>query len=253
MLTTFNPVQLSTAENQFLLDHLGEASVIAMRDIKGVINQQAAYPAPGKKADKNPVVYPDGVIPASVKPILDTVIELEQLAQAGELKWIGIEKIKEAIKIWFRENEKWRFAHKRNPKTPRWPSLYSFDAKGNARIGGPGSDSGQVRSYFGPAGERIPFEVDLIIQEGTAWEPPQTTEVPLDNRLKVDPIAHRIECRIPLPDGTICGHTESYKADSRSSYNAARARISKHLRKATIEEFAHRELHTLEFGSGAAE
>lgn len=249
MLTSFDPVQFSNAENQFFLDHLGEPSIVVLRQIKGQINGQAAYPARGK-ADATPIVYPEGVIPASVKPILDGIYELEALSKLNEVKWVGIEKVKAAIRVWFGENQKWSASHKRNPKNPRWPSLYSFDAKGNARLGGPGSDSGQVRTYFGPAGERIPFALDLLVpDEDSMWEPPKFSEQPSDNRLKVDLEAHRIECRIKNPDGTICGHTESYKLDSRSSYNAARARMSRHLRKATTEIEAHRELQTLEFGS----
>jgi hypothetical protein len=250
MLERFDPVQFSTAENQFLLDHVGEPSVVALRSIKGVINPQAAYPGAGRRPDSNPIVYPDGVIPASVKPVLDGVYELLDLEKRNEIKWIGLEAFKNAIKIWFKENQKWANAHKRNAKNPRWPSLYSFDAKGNARLGGPGSDSGQVRTYFGPAGERIPFAVDLLVPEfEELWEPPKFSEAPSDPRLFVDLESHRIECKVPLATGGFCGHTESYKVDSRASYNAARARMSRHLRKANVETEAHRELQTLEFGS----
>jgi hypothetical protein len=79
------------------------------------------------------------------------------------------------------------------------------------------------------------------------WVAPTMAEENTDPLLYVDPDAHRIECKVPV-DGGICGHTEAYKPGSRSSYNAARARISKHLRKATANADAHRELHTNEFG-----
>lgn len=250
MLEQFDPVQYSNAENEFLLAHLGEPPIVALRAIKGQINQQAATPFPGKRADLVPIVYPDGVIPASVKAIIETVYELIKLAEINEAKWVGVEKVKDSIKVWFRESQKWSAAHKRNAKNPRWPSLYSFDTKGNARLGGPGSDSGQVRTYFGPAGERIPFAIDLLVpDEVEMWEPPKFSEQPSDARLKVDLDLHRIECLVPLAAGGYCGHTESYKLDSRASYNAARARMSRHLRKATSEVEAHRELQTLEFGS----
>lgn len=249
-VTSFSPVRYSAAANEFLLAHLGEPSSVALKDIKGQINQQAAFPAPGRKRDTNPIVYPDGIVPQTIKPLLDTVYELIDLEKRGEIKWVGIEAIKDAIKVWVRENKKWAEAHKRNPKIPRWPSRYTFDGKGNARIGGPGSDSEEVKTYFGPAGERIPFEIELVVEDAVEFNPPISSDKPFDSRLVIDTQNHRIECKVPKPDGTFCGFTASYRGDNRSSYNAARARMSQHLRRATDEVEAHRELHTLEFSSG---
>lgn len=247
MLTSFNPVSLSNAENQFLLEWLGKPPVVAMKAITGVRNP-AAHPK-----DKNPLIYPDGVVPAAIKPILEGVYELQEMEKHEGTKWVGVEKVKSAIQTWLSQNAKWKFDHDRTRgKAPRYPSMYSFDARGGAHLGGPGSDSGMVRTYFGPAGERIPFEIDLVDAQSFAWTPPSYVEQGIaDVRLKIDSEAHRIECLVPMNDGTTCGHTESYKTESRSSYNAARARMSKHLRKATKEVEAHRELHTLEFGSRA--
>jgi hypothetical protein len=244
-MNAFNPVNYSDAENDFLLKHLGEPSVIALRDIR-----RSAISNPHPR-EKNPFYYPEGVNPASVKPLLDRIYELEQLQKIEGTAWIGVEKMKAAIKVWQRENSKWKRDYLRTSgKAPRWPSLYSFDMKGRPRLGGPGSDSGQVRTYFGTAGERIPFEISLFPEFDQTWVAPGLTEVTETAEfMKVDPEAHRIECRIPLAEGGICGHTESYKEDSRASYNAARARFSKHLRKATKEVDAHRELHTNEFGA----
>ena len=59
--------------------------------------------------------------------------------------------------------------------------------------------------------------------------------------LVVNGEARRLEC--------FCGHTEHYKDDSRASFNAARARMARHLIKAPDEVERHREIHTLEFGS----
>lgn len=220
-----DPVMLSTADNEFLLSHLGEPTIVALRN-----------------ASKD-------VLPAAVKPILDRVNELQELEKHEGLKWVGIEAVKEGIKVWFRENKKWKFDHARNPKAPRWPSLYSYDTKGRPHWSGPGSDSGRVRTYFGPAGERIKFAIDLISNDTPEWTAPGFTEAPAEKGLHIDATSHRIECRVKQSDGTFCGHSETYKPDSRSSYNAARARMSKHLRKASNNTEDHRELHTNEFGN----
>lgn len=242
MMTSFDPVRLSNAENEWLLRHLGEPTTVAMRDIHPAVNPKA-HPR-----DSNPYIYPDGVIPASVKPILDGVNELIDLEKHEGTPWVGVEKVKDAIRVWLRENAKWARDAKTKRGAPRFPSRYSFDSRGRAHLGGPGSDSEIVKTYFGPAGERIPFEIDLLLDYRADWAAPSFTEQIPEKHLKIDSDAHRIECRVPLPDGTFCGHTETYKIDSRSSFNAARARMSKHLRKATSEVEAHRELHTNEFG-----
>lgn len=223
VITTFDPVLFSNAENEFLLKHLGEPPIVALRDV------------------------PKNVNPAAVRPILARVQELNQLKEHEGESWCGIEPLKRTIEAYLKNNAKWAHDKKRSRQAPRFPSMYSFDAKGKKHLGGPGSDSGRVRTYFGPAGERIPFEVSLIPENFMEWHAPGFTEEPVSEGLKVDPETNRIECRVKVGEG-YCGHTESYKADSRSSYNAARARMSKHLRKATAETDAHRELHTNEFG-----
>lgn len=224
-IQVFDPVIYSREENEFLLEQLGTAPVVALT----------------KK--------PENVNIAAVKPILQRVYDLEQLKTHEDLDWIGIEPLKNAIRIFIREDSKWESDHKRNKKAPRFPSLYSFDARGKAHRAGPGSDSGRVRTYFGKSGERIPFAVELIPDEAGEWVAPSFQEGPVEKHLKLDTESHRIECRVPMQDGTVCGHVETYKADSRSSYNAARARMSKHLRKATENVDDHRELHTNEFGN----
>lgn len=240
MLTTFNPVVYSNPECEFLLKFLGQPWVVASRDIEPKYNHRA------NAKDANPYTY--DVVPASVRPVIEGVYELCELTKHEGYQWVGVEKIKEAIRTWQRENAKWARDYKLKRGAPRWPSLYSFDGRGRPHIGGPGSDSGMVKTYFGPSGERIPFEIDLQPDGRGEWAAPSFSEQIPEKHLKVDPETNRIECRVPIPTGGVCGHTESYKPDSRSSYNAARARMSKHLRKATTEVEAHRELHTNEFG-----
>lgn len=227
---SFDPVLLSTVDNQFVFDNVGKPAIVALR------------------------AAPPNVTAACVRPILERVNELQELEKHENQKWNGIEVIKSAIQVWFRENAKWKRDHERNPRAPRWPSLYSYDSLGRPHRAGPGSDSGRVRTYFGPTGKRIPFAVSLLPDTEGEWLAPGFTEASADPHLFEDGNLNRLECRVPIRDeqsgGTRpCGHTESWKAESRSSRAAARARMSKHLRRATESVDAHRELHTNEFGS----
>lgn len=250
-LTQFNPVRLSDAENKFLLDHLGKPAVMGLRTINPKINPASAWRQPNQRRDKEPVIFPDGVIPASVRPILDGVMELEQLQQFGQLKWVGSSAIKKAIEVWFREKTKWANMHKRNKNFPRWPSLYSWDAKGNPHRGGPGSDSGEVKTYFDEKGNRVPFAIDLIVYADIE-EPfvaPGRDEQFSDDRWFEDAVTNRFECRVKGPDGNICGHTESYEAGSRKKRQLARTRMLRHLKNAKNEIDQHREVYTMESGA----
>jgi hypothetical protein len=250
-LKVFSPVYFSDAENRFLLDHLGEPAILAVRDIKGVENTEARYRLPGQRRDKDAMVFPDGVVPASVRPVLEGVMELEELQKFKVLKWVGIAAIKKSIEIWFREKTKWKNQHKRNPNFPRWPSLYSWDAKGQPHRGGPGSDSGDVKTWFDEKGNRQPFAVNLIVIEDEI-EPfvaPTRDETAADERWFEDPVTNRFECRVKDAEGHICGHTESYKDGSRQSRSIARTRMGRHLKNAKNEAEQHREVYTMEFGA----
>lgn len=230
-LQTFDPVLYSQAENEFLLQNLGKPPI--------TVTKQA---------------LPAGVNLTAVRPIIERVYELEELQKHEGAKWVGVESLKRKIEVWLNQNAKWAADARRFRSAPRWPSMYSIDGKGRAHLAGPGSDSARVRTYFGLAGERIPFAVDLIDPENDGWVPPSTGADTngADTRYFVDEPGHRIECRVKAADGTICGHVETYKADSRSSYRAARARMSKHLRKPGNEAEQHREVYTNEFGGNDA-
>lgn len=249
-LTAFNPVQLSDAANRFLLQHLGKPAIMGVRTIKGVENPQARFRRPGERRDQDPTIYPDGVVPGAVRPILDGVMELEELQRFGELKWVGVEAIRKAIEVWFREKTKWANMHRKNPSFPRWPSLYSWDAKGHPHKGGVGADSGDVRTYFDEKGKRVPFAIDLLEVEDILepFIPPTRDEQASDERFYEDGPTNRFECRVPDAEGNVCGHTESYKDGDRRSRSAARTRMAKHLKTAKNETEQHREVYTMEFG-----
>lgn len=219
MMTQFDPVLYSKEENEFLLTTIGQPPVVAMRTV-----------APG-------------VNPKAVKPVLDRVYELEQLKAHEGAEWAGVDAVKEAIRIFLKVDEKWASDAQRSRRAPRHPSMYSFDTRGRAFLYGPGSDSGRPRTYFDAEGKRKPFAVELVPENVMDWVAPTLVgEIANTHLLITDAEKNRIECGI-------CGHTESFKPNSRSSEVAARARMSKHLRTAKDQTDAHRELHTAEFGT----
>jgi len=95
-MNTFNPVNYSNQECEFLLAHLGESPTIALRSTKSVPGPRAT--ATGKP-DKDPRTYPDGVVPAAVQPILQAVYDRIELEKHDGTKWAGVEKVKSAIKV----------------------------------------------------------------------------------------------------------------------------------------------------------
>lgn len=231
----FDPTLLSREECAWLLEHIDQPTVVALGSIRAV-----RLPAAGM--NKNNVIYPDGVNPNAVKPLLEKFTELDALQEHSGQPWIGREGVKALIRTWLAVDAKWESDHRRTRgRAPRFPSLYSFDAKGRPHLSGPGSDSGRIKTYFAPDGSRKPIAAPLIPEEVVEWSP-GFTEKP-EVGLTVNDAARRIEC--------FCGHTEQYKEGSRQSYNAARGRMSKHLRRATEEVEKHREIHTNEFGGAS--
>lgn len=211
----FDPVLLTLDENRFLLDHLGEPPIVALS--KGV---------------------PSGVSATVIKTLLAKVYELEELREHDGTSWAGIPALKDKINVYIEQAEKW--ANERRRGAPRFPSMYSYDGKGRPHLGGTGSDSGKVSSYFDSNGNRIPFAIDWYPSEVSDWRPDWAKADEPVLGLKVNTAERRIECQI-------CGHTEQFNPDSRGSFNVARARMSKHLKSATIEVDKHREVLASEF------
>jgi len=225
MLTEFDPVKLSILENQFVIENVGKAPVVGLQN------------------------RPEQVTLAAVKPIIEGAYEHIEMAKADPThKWAGIEAIKSAAQNYIVQANKWEKAAK-DPRTGRlrpgavrFPSMYGWDARNRPHWRAVGSDSDQVRTYFDANGDRLPFKIALMNQEA-AWAPEWAARVPKIAQwtLVVNAELSRIECP--------CGATETFKPESRASYNAARARMSKHLRRVTDQVEEHRELHTNEFGS----
>ena len=109
----FNPVLLSLEENQFVIDHAGEPPVVASRAIP-------QYP---------------GANPVAVMPHIQKIFEFLQLEQHERIAWVGVESIKGAAKTYLEQAAKWK-RDKELRRSPRFPSMHSFDSKGRARLGG---------------------------------------------------------------------------------------------------------------------
>lgn len=218
----FDPAKLSFADCDFLLAHAGEAPIVALRDLPPAANR------------------------VTVTQWLERFYELNELQKAsnGTADWVGAEAVKKAISNYLEQRRKWTEDHNRYG-APKFPSMYAFDARGNAHYSGPGSDSGSVKTYFDATGKRIAFAVNLFGDRTAAWKPEWVKTQPATvMQLKEVAEENCWKCGVPG-----CGHTEVYKPDSRASRSVARARMSKHLRKAQSDIELHLELHTLEFGS----
>lgn len=216
MMNKFDPALYSIAENEFLLASVGTPSIVALKTAPSV-----------------------GVNIRAVKPVLDRIMDLTDQEKHDKTPWCGLEAVRSAITTYLAQMDKWSTDQRRG--APRFPSTYTYDVRGRRFRSGPGSDSAAVKTYFAPDGTRKEFAVDLVLSVAPEWNPDWAKADEPKGGLVNNAAQTRIEC--------FCGHTESYKIDSRQSYNAARARMSRHLRKATTDVDQHRETHTNEFGS----
>lgn len=217
----FDPSLLSFPDCDYLLAHAGEQPVVALKNVPANCNRY------------------------TMKQWIDRFYELDELAKAGFGDWAGIESVKATIQTYLDVREQWR--KEESYGAPRNPSMYSFDTRGNAHYSAPGSDSGRVKTYFDDKGNRLPFALNLIDNSSTGkWKPVWVRDnKPVEKPAVIEPTGKNvIECGV---EG--CGHTETYRPESRSSYNVARGRLSRHMRRAQFEPQAHLEMHSLEFGS----
>jgi len=220
-MNTFNPAKFSLAENEFLLTALDSPPIVALRSLPTNVNKRA------------------------VEPLLMRVQELEQQKLHEKLTWCGVEAIKASIGVYLERASRWRADHSRG--APRFPSFFTFTKKGAPVWSAPGTDSGSVTTYFSKEGQRKSLVLDLVSKDQPEWNPEWITaddttttaegQLALTRNRELD----RIECP--------CGHTEKYRDEVRSSYTAARARMSKHLRRATELVEMHRGVYANEFSS----
>lgn len=212
----FDPALLSFADCDFLLSHADEAPIVARKGLTAECNK-------------------------TVLEWIERFYELDELQRAGKAVWKGREVIKQAIRVYLAQREKW--ANDEKLGAPPFPSLYAFDSRGKGHLQAAGSDSGRVRTYFDAKGNRVPFAVNLVTDGIQGWTPEWVGK----KADRVDQVVEDLDKAIF--SCSICSKTETFRKESRASRAAARARMSKHLRNAEVEKERHLELHTLEFGS----
>ena len=217
MLKIYDPVDYNLEENKFFRDHLGEPPIAVLSE-----------------------PLPPTVNPKAVKEVLGSIYDLTELAKHKGTTWCGIEPVKEAIDIYLREWVKWKEMSLRG--APRFPSLFTWDAKGRPHRYGTGSDAGKVTTWIDDEGQRHRLAVDLVhvrVEEYIPkWIKPQV-EIPTeftDNKEQ-----SRLEC--PL-----CNWTTAYDPERRSTRNLARTRAIKHCKSPKTEKELHHEFATVAFG-----
>lgn len=259
----FEGSRYSTAECEFLIEHLGEAPIVALPE------------------DEDP---PEGVNEAAVRPILQRTFELElyqdslrEKHHAPELEvWCGFERLREVL----RETLKWnrtvmelkrrtRGSSAELQRAAGAPSLHMWDPDTDIPyLGGEGADAGIVLTALDENGGRIPLYVELkqagegAIKSlaGVASFIRATSQSEQQSRLAtVTPNAllyHVVEGqRTASIECPVCGKAEEFDTLKATTKRNALARIRKHLKQASIKKDQHRLLLTrLQSGkAGAAE
>lgn len=211
---TFDPVALSLEENAFLLEHAGKAPAVVRRQS-----------------------FPTGVNPTAVMPVIEELYALAEVEKADGQGWVGIAEVKARCRTYLEEKQKWAEMKARaGGRFPAHPSMASWDSRGQAHMGGVGSDAGHIRTYFDEHGNRQRFAVALQ-GDGPAFNVPWLQKAKTYSDLTVDDEKGVLTC-------PICGHAETYAPDSQSQRSMAQTRMARHLLGAKKEPEAHKVLHT---------
>ncbi len=218
---TFDPAILSLEDNQFLIDHLGEPLEVATA--KGV---------------------PLNVTPAAGLRVLDELYRYGRRCEQSGEPFVGFEALKEACRTFLREHAAMSLNARRH-LTPMFPSRYEWDTMGQPHLGGVGSDSHRMRSYFDDHGVRHYFAVRLLTTQAQkpAWLEAKSTKTAPEYAALDEDTEHGV---FSCP---ICRFAQNYEPGSRSKRALARTRMGKHLKSARREPDQHRQLYTRVFGS----
>lgn len=215
---TFDPVLLSLEENAFLMEHIGKAPAVVRKG-----------------------TFPPGVNPKAVLPVIEELYALSEVEKADGEAWTGFDAIRDRCATYLAQRAQWDTMKQRAGKTfPTQPSMAAWSATGKPSVGGAGSDSHRVRTYFDEQGNRQKFAVGLH-HDGPAFSVPWLKSTKVYDGLTVDEEKGAITC-------PICAHTETFNLDAASSRNLANSRMARHLLSAKKELDAHKLLHTKVFG-----
>lgn len=220
----FQPAVLSLEENRFVLDHLGESPVVACDDID----------------------LPPGVNVLAVRPFLEKIYNYEQQRVHRSREWAGLDLVRDSITrflLWMDTSAKIQ-----KHGGPRHASQFVVDGSGRMYKYGIGADSAaMVVSGLNKDGSRQPFGVIL----NKIDDPTALTLADIAPWLGgSDPKTRALDCvnqlspKDPKKQGTlqcsICGATEQFNQQKMpNSWNAARARMIRHLKGADFEPDRH--------------
>jgi hypothetical protein len=208
----FEPADFSLQELAFLRAHLKESPTVALH---GTI--------------------PTGVSKEAITAALGRFRELDELAAARNVPWVGYEPIEDAIDRFIAYQEKCLAAQEFGE--PRHPSQQTWDSTGAMTKGGIGADASEkVRNELLEDGTRIPFTVKLIDgkRRSKVWGQPKTpVNTSLDKITHADGILHCTICDKPI------GSYDTARATSRI-VNKVKAEARKHCMNAKSEISRHR-------------
>lgn len=249
----FEGSAFSSAELRFLLEHLGELSIVAF----------------GGDADDE---LPDGVNPAQVEAILDRTYQLQLLQDSMQQKsgddtleiWCGFDKLKEVCMSTLSWREQVQELRKRTRNAPAEirraaaaPSLHMWDPTTDIPyLGGIGADADRVLTALTADGGRENLFTELRAGgEGTLRSLAGIASF-LKGKKQIDSQTKMVastptELIYTEKEGTtaaivmcpICSHSESYNNQKPSSKKAADVRMAKHLLNASSAKEQHRLLN----------
>lgn len=231
----FEPATLSVPELLFVADHIGTPPIAALH--------------------REP---PPGVNRIEMQQVLGTLYDYCQLEEHEKVAWAGVNAVKDSILRYLAWHERSVEIQRRMRGTIGHPSMYVWDSDGRAIRGGIGADSEMVRTEILPDGSRKAFAVNLRWPGGAN---PMTDDIsdiaPWIRRAQQEGEVGRATDDLIIEKtkkfGTIkcpiCGKSEEFSPENRSSFNLARSRMGKHLKQARLEVARHRLLYTKRFQS----
>lgn len=248
----FEGTRFSNQECAFLLDHLGEAPIVA-------IDQEEELP--------------EGVNEAAIRPILQRTFDLEMYQQSLRDKhdnqdltvWCGFEKLKDILIETLKWNKTVAELKRRTKGSPDQirrgacaPSLCMWDPDTDIPyMGGEGADAGIVLTALTKDGMRIPLYIELkdsgdgalkslagVVDFINATSPEEASDrlaTVTPNALTYNVVDGQRMANVECP---ICGTAESYDTMKANTKRQAVVKMRKHLQTAKTQKGQHRLLLT---------
>jgi hypothetical protein len=222
-ITRFEPAFYSIEECEFLFENVGKAPAVALH--KGT---------------------PQYVNPKAVRPVLEKVYELEELQKHSGSAWIGLDALKEVLRVYIDSVKGWEEDKQKGAPYP--PTMFEWDSRGRARFAGVGSDAHYVNTFFDENGNRRKLGIHLT-NEGIAQK-----YIPEWARRKME--AHRTPDSLIIDEGLghvtcpVCQFVVNYDPTDTTKLNMAKAQMGKHMLKSTKSPDDHKAAYGAIFRSG---